>query len=201
MKVLSGIVLGAGCLLAATMATTGPAFSQTVPAPAIAVVDVDGVLQQSTAAKSARTQIERFQQNFRDEVSREEAALRNRQQELQKASKTLTPEQMAEKARDFDASVAEFRRKAELRSRALDKAFGTAMSQINDSMIEVVRAAASVHGANLVLPRTQVMLYDESINITREVADGLNQKLPNVTVPAPRIEDPAAPAASSKKKQ
>lgn len=199
----SGVRLLAGCLFTASaLLLSQPSWGQgatTPPAPSIAVVDVDGVLQQSTAAKSARTQIERYQQSYRDEVEKKESALRAKQLELQKQSQTLSQEQMIERARAFDGDVAAFRREAEMKGRALDKSYGSAMEKINKALIETVGEVAQAHGANVVLPRTQVMLYDEKMNVTKEVIEGLNQRLPDVTVPAPQVE--AAPGAAAPKKK
>ncbi|MEA4839194.1 MAG: OmpH family outer membrane protein [Rhodospirillaceae bacterium] len=199
----SGVRLLAGCLFTASaLLLSQPSWGQgaaTPPAPSIAVVDVDGVLQQSTAAKSARTQIERYQQSYRDEVEKKESGLRAKQMELQKQSQTLSQEQMIERARAFDADVAAFRREAEMKGRALDKSYGAAMEKINKALIETVGEVAQAHGANVVLPRTQVMLYDEKMNVTKEVIEGLNKRLADVTVPAPQVE--AAPAAAAPKKK
>jgi Skp family chaperone for outer membrane proteins len=193
----------AGCLFVAALSLSqGAAVAQeaaagAIASPVIAVVDVDQIMQDSSAAKGVRGQIEKFQQSFQEEMGAEENGLRTKQGELDGLRKTLPQEAFAEKVRAFDASVAEFQRKGALRRRAIDRSVGQAMGQIQEAMIEAVRVVAGVHGANIVLPRTQVMMFDEKMNITKEIIDAMNKKIPRVDVPTPKVE---AESASAKKK-
>lgn len=209
MRKLSGIRLNAGMLFAAAYIFCSPvAFAQTEQAAAapaattlsIAIVDVDEVMKNSVAAQSMRTQIEAFQKTFRDEIAKEESKLRARQQELQKLAPKTPPEQMAEKARAFDKEVADFRNKAELRSRALDKSYSDALETINKAMFEAISDQAAKNGNNIVMSRAQVMMFDETMNITKGVIEDLNKKLDKVTVEKPKVETPAAPAAAKPQK-
>ncbi|HLN25852.1 MAG TPA: OmpH family outer membrane protein [Patescibacteria group bacterium] len=193
----------AGCLFVAALSLSqGAAVAQeaaagAIASPVIAVVDVEQIMQESSAAKGARGQVEKFQQSFQEEMGAEENALRTKQGELDGLRKTLSQEAFTEKVKAFDASVAEFQRKGALRRRAIDRSIGQAMGQINEAMIESIRTVAGAHGANVVLPRTQVMMFDEKMNITKEIIDSLNKKIPHVEVPTPKVE---ADSAASKKK-
>lgn len=188
--------LAAGCLVAAALSfVQAPAQAQdaggggsALGTPLIAVVDVDLVMQDSSAAKGVRAQIDKFQQSFQDEMSKAEAGLRAKQQELDGERKSLSPEVFAEKVRAFDASVADFQRKGLLRRRALDKSYGVAMGQVQDAMVDTIRNVATARKANVVLPRAQVILFDDGMNISKEVIEALNKRLPHVDVPAPKVE-------------
>ena len=210
-------LLFAGCLFTAAISTV-PALAQddapaqesaqqaapgaALPTPVIAVVDVDQIMQESSAAKGVRGQRDRYQQSFQTEISQEESALRATKQDLDQQHDKMDQAAFAEKARAFDQSVAEFERKVVARRRALDKSFAQAMSQVEQSMIEVTAQVGGAHGANVVLPRSQVILFSDKMNITKEIITALNQKLPAVDFPAPKVEAEAAAMSSngSKKK-
>lgn len=172
-----------------------------MPAPVIAIIDVDQILQESLAAKGVRSQADKYQQTFQGEMSKEESSLRATQQDIDQQRKTLSQEAFAEKARAFDASVAEFQRKGLARRKAFDKSFNTAMGQVQQAMLEATQQIASRHGASVVLPRSQVVLFDDKMNLTKEIIVAMDKKLPHVDFPAPKVEAEGAPTASGKKSQ
>jgi Skp family chaperone for outer membrane proteins len=176
-----------------------------MPTPVIAIVDVDQIFQDSVAAKGVRAQAEKFQQTFQTEMSSKENALRITQQDIDQQRKTLSQEAFAEKARAFDQSVQEFQKEGMARRRALDKSLNTAMGQVQQAMLAATQQVASSHGANMVLPRSQVVLFDDKMNLTKEIIAAMDKKLPHVELPTPKIELDAdssggasAPTASKK---
>ena len=206
-----------GGLVAAVMvASQSPAFAQAagaggvgtavatpaaIPTPVIAIIDVDQILQETLAAKGVRAQADKYQQTFQSEMSKEEAALRTTQQDIDQQRKTLSQDAFAEKARAFDANVAEFQRKGLARRRAFDKSFNTAMSQVQQGMLEATQQVATNHGATMVLPRSQVVLFDDKMNLTKEIIAAMDKKLPHVDFPAPKVEVESAPTSSSNSKK
>ncbi len=215
---MSRLLVCSGLVVAVVGSFQTPAFAQaagagaggatgaaaaTIPMPVIAIVDVDQILQESVAAKGVRAQADKYQQSFQAEMSKEETALRSTQQDIDQQRKTLSQEAFAEKARAFDGSVAEFQRKGLARRKAFDKSFNTAMGQVQQAMLEATQQIAASHGATMVLPRSQVILFDDKMNITKEIIVAMDRKLPHVDFPAPKVEAENAPsgAGGSKKSQ
>ncbi len=192
-------LLLASCLVTGAV-LAAPAFAQDAPAagaaaggaqamaPVVAIVDVDAVMQECAASKGVRAQLAKYQQSYQDEVSREEQALRTTKQDLDQQRQKLSQDAFAEKARAFEQSIAEYERKVVARRRALDKSFSTSMATIEKTMLQVTADLASTKGANVVLPRAQVILFNEKMNITAEVVDAMNKKLPSVEFPTPHPE-------------
>lgn len=190
-----------GTAAPATAAAAPAATGTTMPSPVIAIIDVDQILQESVAAKGVRSQADKYQQTFQNEMSKEEATLRSTQQDIDQQRKTLSQDAFAEKARAFDASVAEFQRKGLARRKAFDKSYNTAMGQVQQAMLEATQQIAAHHGATVVLPRSQVVLFDDKMNITKEIIVAIDKKLPHVDFPAPKVEvEPATPVAGGSKK-
>jgi Skp family chaperone for outer membrane proteins len=203
----SGLVFAALACGSAFAQEAAPAASAAaaMPTPVIAIVDVDQIFQDSVAAKGVRAQAEKFQQTFQTEMSSKENALRVTQQDIDQQRKTLSQEAFAEKARAFDQSVQEFQKEGMARRRALDKSLNTAMGQVQQAMLAATQQVASSHGANMVLPRSQVVLFDDKMNLTKEIIAAMDKKLPHVELPTPKIELDAdssagasAPAAGKK---
>ncbi len=174
--------------------TTGAAA---LPAPVIVVVDVDQILQESVAAKSVRSQADKYQQSFQDETSKEETRLRATQQEIEQQRKTLSPEAFAEKARAFENSFGDYQRKVNARRQAFSKSVSIAMGHVQQAMLEATQQVTVARGANIVLPRTQVMLFDDKMNATKDIIAVMDKKLTHVDFPAPKVEPEAAPPANT----
>lgn len=163
-----------------------------VPAPIIGIVDIDEIQRKSLASKALLVQLNKYRQEFQQESVAEDKALRATQQEIEQQRKTLTPEALTEKARAFDLSVAEFQRKDQARRHALEKSFNAAMGKVQQAMYEATRKVATEHGANIILPRGQVLLFDDKMNMTKEIVALMDKALPSVDFPTPQIElDPA----------
>lgn len=176
-----------------------------LPVPVIAIIDVDQVQLEALAAKAVRTQADKYRQDFQQQGVAEEAALRTQQQaiELQRKNNALSPDALAEKARAFDSSVADYQRILQARRRAFEKSYNTAMAKVQQAMVDATAKAAQAHGANVILPRGQVVLFDDKMNLTKEIVALMDKALPVVDFPAPQIEaetpQPAAQQPPKKK--
>jgi len=177
-----------------------------VPTPVIGVVDIDEIQRDTLASKALLVQLNKYRQEFQQESVAEDKALRATKQEIEQQSKTLQPEVLAEKARAFDLSVAEFQRKDQARRQALEKSFNQAMGKIQQAMFEATRKVATEHGANIILPRGQVLLFDDKMNMTKEIIALMDKALPTVDFPTPQIvpdqaqQQPPAQQTPPKKK-
>ena len=190
-------------LLMILLAPSLAARAQEPPPPSvIGVVDVDEIQTEALAAKAVRAQAANYRQTFQQQGATEESALRAAQQAIEQERKTLSPEALAEKARAFDASVAEYQRKELARRRAFEKSFNLAMGKVQQALYEATRQVAMKHGANVILPRGQVLLFDDKMNLTKEIIVLMDKALASVDFPPPQVESDAPPpqAALSHKK-
>jgi Skp family chaperone for outer membrane proteins len=64
--------------------------------------------------------------------------------------------------------------------------YGEGMTQIRQALIEVVAEVARERGATLVLSKSQVVMASSAFDITEEVMQKLNAKLPEVSLAAPQ---------------
>ena len=199
-----GVLFPLALPLAALAQGTAPG-SAPLPVPVIGIIDVDEVQLQALSAKAVRTQADKYRQDFQQQDAAEETSLRASQQAIEQQRKALTPEALAdkktqdaftEKARAFDNSVADYQRKKLARVRAFEKSFNQAMNKVQQAMVEATGKAAGEHGANIILPRGQVVLFDDKMNLTKEIIAMMDKALPTVDFPSPQIEGASPPAAT-----
>lgn len=179
MRKLVSFVAAAFLLGVSGVAYAAPAK---VPAPQIAVLDVQLIMRDSTAAAGVRSQMEKFQQQFQTEIGAQENALRQADQDLAQKKAVLSQEAFQQQAQEFQKKVTALGELVQKRKKQLDDAYGGSMKQIQDALMDVVQAQMRESGVNVVLPRSMVVDVSKDMDITQETLKRLNQKLPSVKV-------------------
>lgn len=191
-------------------AAPAPAAGKTpapAPAPAAAlpaaqnlsvmVVDVQALLQNSKAAKMVRGQIEAKRNEYTKEISHQEEALRTERDALQRQQASMSQETLNKKGREFQQKVNDLDRSVQSKRAALEKSNNEALTKIQQTMLKIIADIARQRRANLVLQRTDLVLFDQSFDVTDQVMQKLDEELPvvNVNFAAPEPVAASAPAA------
>ncbi|PWC32482.1 OmpH family outer membrane protein [Azospirillum sp. TSO35-2] len=196
------VAMTAGLLFAATsvQAQTAPkaeapkadapkaadAVHTDLKAPVIAVIDVQKIMQESSASKGITKSFEALRDSYQKEISSLEDKLRKNEDELRKQQTVLAPEALAAKRRDFEKQVADVQKTVQNRKRVLETALNEAMAVVHKTMVEVVADISRERGANLVLARQQFVLVDTQLDVTDTVMERVNKKLPQVALNVPK---------------
>ncbi|AWU93486.1 OmpH family outer membrane protein [Azospirillum ramasamyi] len=165
---------------------TPPAPGAELKAPIIAVIDVQKIMQESTASKGITKSFESLRDSYQKEISALEDKLRKTEDELRKQQTVLSPEALATKRRDFEKQVAEVQKTVQTRKRALETGLNDAMAVVHKTMVDVVAEISRERGANLVLARQQFVLVDTQLDVTDAVMERVNKKLPQVALNVPK---------------
>jgi Skp family chaperone for outer membrane proteins len=177
MRRILGIALLAGLL--GSPALAGGATSVQVNAT---IIDVQRILQESLAAKSAQQQLESQRAKFQTEIASEEDELRKAEDELTKSRDTLASDVYADREQQLRQRFLVVERHVQARRKALDQAFTDAMNKVRDGLQDVVGALAHERHLSLVLVKQQALWSDKSLDVTDEVLARLNKSLPSVSV-------------------
>ncbi len=190
-KALKIIGLALACI-AFPMAAEAQALAK-LPSPVIAVVDVQRVLQESLAGKSAQKQLEAQRLQFQNEIAGEENELRKAERELAKLRTTLDAQAYAEREQQLRQRFTAVENHMTARRRVLDKSFSDSMNAVRSALLEVVDQTAREHGANLVIVKQQALWTNQILDVTDEVLNRLDKKMPKVDVAAPPSPSKNAP--------
>ena len=166
-----------------------PAFADTqparLPAPTIAIVDVQRILQESLAAKSVQKQLDARRAKFQTEIEGEENDLRSAEQDLSKQRSILAAQAYSDREQQLRQRFSSVENHVQERRKVLDQSFTDSMNKVRGALLEVVTNVAHDHGANLVIVKQQALWTDQPLDVTDEVLKRLDQKLPKVDVAAP----------------
>jgi len=173
--------------------------------PMIIVIDIEGIMTVSKAAKAIDSQIEAQRQIFQKDVAKREGDLHSAEQDLAKQQSVLAADIFDQRRKDFTQRVADFQRDVAGKRRSLEVSFNDARSKVQAVLFDIVKQIANESGANMVLPKSQVVLFANSMDKSDEALRLLDQKMPTVSVviakatPDPAVAggaigSPAAPA-------
>jgi outer membrane protein len=148
----------------------------------LAVVNIQKVMQDSTAAKSVREQLKSKQGGFEAEMRKKEEDLRKEDQELSKQRSVLAPDAFEKKIQEFRNKASSAQKDVQGKKMQLDKAFGGALNDIQKSVFDIVATIAKEKGYEAVIPTSQMLYADPALDVTSEVTSRLNKQLPSVSV-------------------
>jgi outer membrane protein len=181
---------------AAPAAVAGPALAP----PTVAVVDMQRVLRDSAAGRSIQSQLEVESRKFRDQVTQLQDQIKAGENDLRRQRSVMAQEAFNDAAQALQRKQADAQRTVQERQEALQKGEGDAVNVVSDNMRDIVQTLAAERHLGLVVSKQVVISFsDKNMDITDDVIQRLNTKLPSVTVtiPAPGAAAAPAPAAAA----
>ncbi len=157
-----------------------------LPYAQVAVVDIPTILQQATAMRTIQQQLDVQKEQLQRDVAQQQEGLRVAEQELARLRQTVAVEEFDRKRTEFETQVSATGRALQERTRRLDIAFNQARNSVINTLDQVIAEVAKEAGATLVISR-QFIVYQAggAADITSEVLERLNGRLPQVTVSVP----------------
>lgn len=170
------------CSIIATALTfSTPSFAQDAKQP-IAVVNIQQIMKESTAVKSVREQLESKQKSFQSILSKKDEEMQKEEQEIKKQKSVLSKEEFEKKAKAFSAKATEMQKDVQSKKAVLDGAFENSLNDIQKIVTEIIADIAKEKGFVVAMPATQILYSASSLDISAEVLERLNKKLPKLDV-------------------
>lgn len=148
----------------------------------IAIVNIQTVMKDSSAAKSIREQLESKQKAYQGEISKQEDALQKDKQELDKQRSALSKEAFEEKVKAFQGKFTDMQKQVQTKKQTLDGAYEQSINQIQKTVGDIIGDMAKEKGFSVAIPSSQTLYAEPSLDITADVTKRLNEKLPSYTV-------------------
>jgi len=184
-------LLGALIVAAPIAAEAQDKFS--APPPKIAIVDVQGILREAVAAKSAREQMEALARKEQESLAEEEKKLRARDQELQQQRALLTAEVFAQRQSELQTDISNLQRRSRNLRVTLDQAYRRTMDQIQLILFDEVRKLSTEHDLNLILPSSQIVIAVDDFDLSKQALERLNKRLPGIELKLEKSDPNANP--------
>lgn len=151
-------------------------------AATVAVVDMQKILQESTAAKNIRQQINSKRDAYQAQITKEEENLRNEEKKIAEKRSALSPEAFEQERKKFNDKFVKVQRNVQEKRSKLDLALKQSLSIVNKNVIDIISELSKEHGFEIAIPTQQILYAGSALDITSEVLKRLNGKLPKVKV-------------------
>ncbi|NNE85243.1 MAG: OmpH family outer membrane protein [Alphaproteobacteria bacterium] len=146
----------------------------------MAIVDVQAIMRESVAAKSAREQMDAIARKEQATLAEEEKKLRAEDQALQQQRAILTPEVFAQRQQKLQTDVRNLQSKSRALRQTLDQGFRRTMDQIQLVLFDELRKLSGELDLNVILPRSQIVIATDDFDITKPALERLNKRLPSI---------------------
>ncbi len=148
----------------------------------IGLVDLDGVLRQSSGTAKVRQLLDEQRLTFREEFTHREAELQAIEKALQADRELLTEDAFNERLTAFEDEVAEVQRQIQYRRQALDRAFQEAQRNLRGLALDIVKQIASERKLDLVLSQESALIFLPTLSISEEVLARLDERTRNARI-------------------
>lgn len=158
------------------------AFVANAQAQNIAVVDVERVQKESLAMQNIKAKIKIQQTKYQTEINKNEVGLKEEETRLEGRKKLLSETAFNTEYKQFLERVAVLQKEALKKEAILKQASNNALKKVNDELTIIIAEVAKEKNLDLILPVTQTLHFSQTLDISNEILDRLNKKLPKVEV-------------------
>lgn len=181
MKISTAKTTSLAFLTTAMFAFAQPAFADDAKQQ-IAVVNIQYVMKESTAAKNVREQLESKQKSFQSDITKKEESLQKEDKELGKEKSVLAKAAFDEKLKAFRTKATDVQKDVQAKKAMLDSAFEHSLNDIQKVVTDIISDLSKEKGFVIAIPTSQILYADTKLDISSEVLDRLNKKLPKLDV-------------------
>ncbi len=160
----------------------------------IAVVDIQKVLQESSAANDIREQMKAKRDKYQEEITRQEESLRSEEKKLSEQKGVLSAEAFEAKKDAFKEKLTKVQRDVQVKRSHLDSALNESLSEVQKVVYEIINELAKEEGFKIALPTSVILYVQDPLSITDEVLSRLNTRMPKVLLKTPEKSPEKAPA-------
>lgn len=151
-----------------------------IPEARVAVIDIQAILRDSKAAQSLREQVDDETRKYRDRWVKRRDKIKDMQQDLERQRGLLSKDAFDKKYREWEKEATTFNREVKGREDELTLASNEALALLNQDLLKIIESLRKKSNVNLVLGRSQVLIMDNSMDLTKEALVNLDMVRPKI---------------------
>ncbi|MCC8417344.1 MAG: OmpH family outer membrane protein [Rickettsia endosymbiont of Bryobia graminum] len=148
----------------------------------IAIVDIQSVLEASIAIQSVRKSVDNISKKIQQDMLKKETELKEIETKLVAKRKSLSEDDFNNELHKFSKQVNLVRKKIQERKTRLDQSHSEAMGKVQDVIMDIITNSAKKYDIDVVMSSTTILFSRNTLNITNEIIETLNNKLKNIEV-------------------
>jgi Skp family chaperone for outer membrane proteins len=157
---------------------TGP-----TPSPVLVVIDRAAIMQFSKAGQDIGRQVQQFTAQTKSELDGQVKSLENEGNALKREAPGLSADARQKRVAAFEQRQAALQKVIDRKQAQVQNAVGKGRAAMEKVLSPILKDVTKEHGVNLVLDKQAVLFATNStFDITPEVIEQLNAKLPSVQI-------------------
>lgn len=146
----------------------------------VAVVDIQSVLDNSSAVQAIRESVYRVSEKIQQDISDKETEFKKLESTINAKRSSISEEEFEKEVLRFEKMANLIKKEIQERKTHLEKAHAEAMGKVHETTINIISDLAEKHNINLVIPSAQILFAKSTLNMTLEVITELNNKLKTI---------------------
>ncbi len=142
----------------------------------VGIIDLSEVLRQSQATINVRDLLDEKRAEFQEQFAAREVELLSREKSLKSKRDIMSKEAYEAEVRLFQDEVAKVQREIQQKRKSLDNAFQQAQDKLRNLAIEIVSDIAKEQKLDLVVNRSNVLVFRNQLDLTKIVLARLNER-------------------------
>ena len=155
----------------------------------IAVVRMDAIQSQAQALKDLRAQKEKYENQLRDELTRDQKALEKEKAEIEKSQDVLSREALQRRVVDYQNKVTKLQRDLTERAQSIEMLYQKALNEIQTKHLDpIIEGVIAKKKLSLVIDgrMARIGANAEGLDITDEIVKALDKKVTKTKMETPK---------------
>ena len=155
----------------------------------IAVVRMDAIQSQAQALKDLRAQKEKYENQLRDELTREQKALEKEKAEIEKSQDVLSREALQRRVVDYQNKVTKLQRDLTERAQSIEMLYQKALNEIQTKHLDpIIEGVIAKKKLSLVIDgrMARIGANAEGLDITDEIVKALDKQVTKTKMATPK---------------
>ncbi len=152
------------------------------PDTSIGVIDINKILSDANAAKTAAEQIEEIAIEIENEIKLSDEEIIKEQNLLIESQSIMAPEAFETKKNEYENKVQKYNSERQSKLMKIDELIAVSRNDILNAMKPILEEISNEKGITIILEKSSIMLNAEKMDITNEVLKKLNKSLPSISL-------------------
>ncbi|WP_375326719.1 OmpH family outer membrane protein [Candidatus Tisiphia endosymbiont of Nemotelus uliginosus] len=148
----------------------------------IAIVDIPAVLESSVAIHSIRKSVENISKKIQQTLLEKDAEFKALESKLLAKRNNISEAAFNEEVHHFNQNVNVARKHLQEKKIMLTHSHSEAVGKVQQAILNIISTLAEKYNIDIVISNTQILFAKNTLNITSEVIEELNNSLKQVEI-------------------
>lgn len=154
-----------------------------------AVIRMDAIQSESAALKDLRAQKEKYENELRDELTRDQKELEKEKKEIEESQEVLSREALQRRVVEYQDKVTKLQRELTERAQSVESSYQKALTELQTSHLDpIIEGIIAKKNLSLVVDGRMVRMGAgaENLDITDEVIKAFDKKISKIKMEKPK---------------